>query len=410
MRRQRVLVRVDRRGRLAGGVAMGLLVPCPTRGRCGSRVRSAARPARLPASALAVAGAVHAAWNLHRLRRPPADPPPVPSRSRVLLPVRDEADAGRAVPAVAARPDGRARPADPGARRRVHRRHRRRRTAVAAGDPRLHGAARRAAARADGGASRTPASSSPTHVDADVLVFVDADVVLAPHAVAATVALLRWSGLDLVSPYPRQVAVVRGRAPGAAAAAVVVAHDAAVAGWRSGRRGRALAAANGQLLAVDALAYRRAGGHAAVRAEMLEDVALLRAVKRAGGRGGVVDGTRLATCRMYDGWPAMREGYAKSLWSAFGSPAGAVAVVRTARAGLRRAAARRAARVTGRAGRATPPASPVAWSSAAGCGPGCCRTRSPTRCPSPRSAGSLPPPSPAGVPDGSSCEAARCRD
>ena len=54
---------------------------------------------------------------------------------------------------------------------------------------------------------------------------------------------------------------------------------------------------------------------------MLEDIALLRAVKRAGGRGGVVDGTALATCRMYDGWPAIREGYTKSLWSAFGSPA-----------------------------------------------------------------------------------------
>jgi hypothetical protein len=39
------------------------------------------------------------------------------------------------------------------------------------------------------------------------LVFVDADVTLAPHAVAATVALLRaGSGLDCVSPYPRQLA------------------------------------------------------------------------------------------------------------------------------------------------------------------------------------------------------------
>jgi hypothetical protein len=30
---------------------------------------------------------------------------------------------------------------------------------------------------------------------------------------------------------------------------------------------------------------------------------------------------------MYAGWPDLRDGYAKSLWSAFGSPAGAVAVV-----------------------------------------------------------------------------------
>jgi hypothetical protein len=30
---------------------------------------------------------------------------------------------------------------------------------------------------------------------------------------------------------------------------------------------------------------------------------------------------------MYDGWAELRDGYAKSLWSAFGSPTGAAAVV-----------------------------------------------------------------------------------
>jgi hypothetical protein len=64
-----------------------------------------------------------------------------------------------------------------------------------------------------------------------------------------------------------------------------------------------------------------------VRAEVLDDVALLRAVKRSGGRGVVVDGTNVATCRMYDDAGSLVEGYTKSLWSAFGSPAGAAAVV-----------------------------------------------------------------------------------
>ena len=65
--------------------------------------------------------------------------------------------------------------------------------------------------------------------------------------------------------------------------------------------------------------YERAGGHAAVRGEVLEDIALLRAVKRAGGpRASPIDGSRLAACRMYDGWPALRDGYAKSLWAAVG--------------------------------------------------------------------------------------------
>ena len=145
----------------------------------------------------------------------------------------------------------------------------------------------------------------------DVLVFVDADVVLAPHAVAATVALLESSGLDLVSPYPRQ------EAPGATRLVQPLLQWS----WltflplrlaeRSPRP--SLSAANGQLLAVRREAYDRAGGHAAVRAEVVEDVALLRQVKRTGGTGGVADGTALATTRMYDGWDELVAGYTKSL-------------------------------------------------------------------------------------------------
>ena len=69
-----------------------------------------------------------------------------------------------------------------------------------------------------------------------------------------------------------------------------------------------LAAANGQFLVLTRRGYDRAGGHAAVRGEVLEDIALLRAVKRSGGRGVPIDGSRLAACRMYDGWPAVRDG------------------------------------------------------------------------------------------------------
>jgi hypothetical protein len=275
-------------------------------------------------SGLAVAGALHAAWNVTRLRRPPADPRPVRERVAVLLPVRDEA--GRVGPCVRALlgqtglRDLQIRVLDDGSSDGtvdvVQ--------ALASGDPRL--TVLRGEPLPSGWWGKPHACRQlADDVDADVLVFVDADVVLAPHAVAATVALLRWSGLDLVSPYPRQVAVsVAERLVQPLLEWSFLTTLPLRAAERSPRP--SLAAANGQFLAIDALAYRRAGGHAAVRAEMLEDIALLRAVKRAGGSGGVVDGSGLATCRMYDGWPAIREGYAKSLWSAFGSPAGAVAV------------------------------------------------------------------------------------
>lgn len=149
------------------------------------------------------------------------------------------------------------------------------------------------------------------HPASTALVFVDADVVLEPGAVGGSVVLLRRLGLALVSPYPRQ------EAPGLTRLVQPLQQWSWLAllplRWaeRSGRP--SLTACTGQLLVVDRVAYDRAGGHAAVSGDVVEDLALLRAVKRSGGRGVVVDGTRIATCRMYDDWPALRDGYAKSL-------------------------------------------------------------------------------------------------
>ncbi|HET6531068.1 MAG TPA: glycosyltransferase family A protein [Actinoplanes sp.] len=157
--------------------------------------------------------------------------------------------------------------------------------------------------------------------DAEVLVFLDADVVLAPDAVAGAVTAL--PGFALLSPYPRITGAGRLVQP--------------LLQWswltflplrvmeRSPRP--SLAAAGGQWLVVDRAGYRRAGGHAAVRGEVLEDIALARAVKRSGGRIAMADGSALATCEMYRSWSALVDGYGKSLWASFGSPAGAATVV-----------------------------------------------------------------------------------
>jgi hypothetical protein len=157
-----------------------------------------------------------------------------------------------------------------------------------------------------------------------VLVFVDADVRLEPHAVSSAVAVLERHGLDFVSPYPRQLA-------GSPAERLVQ----PLLSWswltflplriaeQSPRP--SLAVANGQFLVVRRDVYRRAGGH--VPDAVLDDIALARVLRRCGARGGIVDGTALADCRMYDGWAALQDGYGKSLWAAFGSPGGALAVL-----------------------------------------------------------------------------------
>ncbi|GAA1735905.1 glycosyltransferase family 2 protein [Luedemannella helvata] len=160
----------------------------------------------------------------------------------------------------------------------------------------------------------------------DVLAFVDADVVLAPGGLAGAVEALDRTGVDLLTPYPRVVAHGLGQR---------LAQPLLQWSWltflplRALRRSRrpSLAAAGGQFMLVRADAYRRAGGHAAVCDRIVEDVELARAVKRAGGTIGLADGSALATCRMYDSWRDLVDGYTKSLWAAFGSSAGALAIV-----------------------------------------------------------------------------------
>ena len=160
--------------------------------------------------------------------------------------------------------------------------------------------------------------------DARVLVFVDADVRLAPGAVETAVALLDEAGLDVVCPFPRQLAETVGER---------LVQPLLQWSWLTTLPLRlaevsqrpSLTAACGQFVVIRRDALERAGGFAAIREAVLDDLALVRAVKAVGGRGGVVDGADLATCRMYAGWSELRAGYGKSLWAAFGSPSRAAA-------------------------------------------------------------------------------------
>lgn len=159
----------------------------------------------------------------------------------------------------------------------------------------------------------------------EIIVFVDADVHLEPWALRALVETLRSAGVSLVAPYPRQLAetwlerLVQPLVTWSWVATMPVR-------WAENSLRPSLSAANGQLMVFDAAAYRDIGGHGAVQQEVIEDVALMRALKRAGHHTTTVDGSHLASCRMYDGTQQVVDGYTKSLWSAFNGPAGSLGV------------------------------------------------------------------------------------
>ncbi|WP_338836804.1 glycosyltransferase [Gordonia polyisoprenivorans] len=292
------------------------------------RPRDLARWVVNSGTALAAASLVLTISNARRIRTPDVDALPAAEPLSVLIPMRDEAANApgclRAVLAAIDRWPGPARivvvdddSTDDTAEILAICAANDPRVTVVAGTPRPDGWLGKSWA-CHQAAQQVPCSG--------VLAFVDADVRVSPFAFTATVAALRVAGLALLCPYPRQLAD---------SPAERLIQPLLQWSWMSTlplgiavRSSRpSLSAANGQFLVVDAETYRRAGGHAAVAGEVLEDIALLRAIKSVGGMGGVGAGAHLAQCRMYHGHREIREGYRKSLWSAFGSPAGAVGVV-----------------------------------------------------------------------------------
>ncbi len=157
----------------------------------------------------------------------------------------------------------------------------------------------------------------------DWLLFVDADVRVESDL------LLRLGPLatDLLTAVPRQLAV------GPVERLVIPLLHLSYTSWlflpavRRSRRSSVLAA-NGQLVLARASALARMGGFAAVRAAVVDDMALVRAARRAGLDVDFVDGSALATCRMYSSARALFDGFSKNLYPGIGGhPAALVAVL-----------------------------------------------------------------------------------
>lgn len=152
----------------------------------------------------------------------------------------------------------------------------------------------------------------------EVLLFADADTVFTdPDAVGAIVAAMHAHRADLLSGLPRQ-------ALGTVGEALLVplpywshlSFTPLVLGTRWRRP--AFATAVGQLMAFRRAAYAAIGGHAAVRGEVVDDIALARRVAGAGRVARVMDATGVVRCRMYRGGREARAGFAKNLFAAFG--------------------------------------------------------------------------------------------
>jgi glycosyl transferase family 2 len=281
--------------------------PCTVR-------RMRIRPFDVPVvigSALSIAGAVTVIRNTARAPAPPADPPVCRETITVAIPARNEAArigptlrsllAQERVPRleILVLDDD----STDGTTELVLK--------VADGDPRLRVLA--GAPLAAGWKGKPHACAQLAEAaTGSVLVFVDADVEFAPLALAASVAMLRSGGLGLLSPFPRQLMgspVERLYQP--MVNWTLMSNMPTQPDPATGLPTTAVA--NGQFLVFDAAAYRVAGGHAAVKDAVAEDLAILHVLLASGAKAAAVDGTAIASCRMYTSGGELVDGYTKWL-------------------------------------------------------------------------------------------------
>ena len=148
------------------------------------------------------------------------------------------------------------------------------------------------------------------------LLFTDADTEHLPGSLDAMVQRARYEKADLLSLSPGQQTVTwweKAIIPYVFVQLAQIFPFEEVSDPASPR-----AAANGQFLLVRRSVYNDAGGFAAVRSEILDDVALARLVKQRGGRLVFLPGAECVRTRMYTSFRDMWQGWSKNLYLLYG--------------------------------------------------------------------------------------------
>jgi len=155
------------------------------------------------------------------------------------------------------------------------------------------------------------------HATHSLLVFVDADVRLAPDALRRMATFM--DDCDLASGIPRQETGTFLEK------LLIPLIHFVLLGFLPLRRMRAsldpsFGAGCGQLFIARREAYEASGGHGAIRATLHDGVKLPRAFREAGFKTDLFDATDIAVCRMYRNAGEVWRGLAKNATEGLGSP------------------------------------------------------------------------------------------
>jgi hypothetical protein len=152
-----------------------------------------------------------------------------------------------------------------------------------------------------------------------LMIFVDADVRLAPDAVSRMAGFMQRNDVGLASGFPHQITRTWSEI-----LLLPLIHFLLLGFlpmWMMRRSlSPAFGAGCGQLFIVRRAAYQRAGGHAAIRASLHDGIKLPRAFRAAGIATSLFDATDLADCRMYSDATALWEGLTKNATEGMATP------------------------------------------------------------------------------------------
>ncbi|MGZ5282036.1 MAG: glycosyltransferase [Bacteroidia bacterium] len=154
------------------------------------------------------------------------------------------------------------------------------------------------------------------HASGEFLLFVDADVKLAPKAVESAYMEVQKNALDLLSLFPDQVLQTTGEK-----LVVPLMHYILLTLlplrliFKS--KDAAFAAANGQFMFFRKQAYKNR--HEQLKTTITEDIAILKQMKSEGYKTETLLGNRLVLCRMYTDLQDALNGFSKNLFAGFGN-------------------------------------------------------------------------------------------
>ncbi|WP_414472920.1 glycosyltransferase [Microvirga sp. M2] len=157
------------------------------------------------------------------------------------------------------------------------------------------------------------------HARGAYLLFVDADVRVAPRAAALLTGHAQTTGARLVSAVPRQIMKTPGEWLTVPTINLLLLGYLPVSLMRASAH-PGFGAACGQLMLVERKAYHASGGHAAIRSLIHDGIQLARQIRRNGFMTDLVPGDRLAACRMYSRFEDAWNGFAKNAHEGMAKP------------------------------------------------------------------------------------------